>query len=249
MSILPLATGKLQVSVPEGEGGGPVAEGNKVTLTVPVDITNDGYFNIEDLTVRFRVADRGVVLTEQSSVPVDVIAGRTNHLNLTITLDMDTISEERLKDLVFNSTTLDLNVGVEAGYSLGLVKASISTNQQMEWHPMVSNVSIDTSNIQWHNNGTSMDLLVPYSFDASEFAQGKAVGMQATLMNSTAVLGTASQELTVGPHNSGQFRFVVSQQAFQWLQSHPEALTIGADLSLMGATMHFSRSIPSGGLT
>jgi hypothetical protein len=248
MSILPLATGKLQVSIPEDGGSEPIVNGNKVTMSIPVDITNDGYFNIEDLTIWFRVADGSNVLAEQSSVPVDVIAGRTNHLNLSIVLDLDTIAEEDLKDLVFNATTLDMRVGVEAGYSMGLVKASIQTQQEMEWEPMVSEVDIDTDNIQWESNGTNVDVLVPYYFEASEFAQGRDVGIQAHLANSSAVLGTASESFAIEQVNEGQLRFVVPRETFLWLQAHPEALTLGADISMMGATLHLDRTVQTGGV-
>lgn len=248
MSLLPFATGKVKVSIPEEGGSEPQVSGNQVIMTVPVDITNDGYFDIQDLTVRFRIADGAKVITERSSVPVDVIAGRTNHLNLSIVIDLDTVGEESMKDLVFNATILSLEVGVEAGYSLGLVKASISSDQDMEWEPLVNNVNVDTGSIRWENNGTNVDVLVPYHFDASSFAQGKTVGIVAQLSNSSAVLGTASEDLIIGPSNDGQLRFVVSQETFLWLQAHPQALTLDASLSLMGATMHLDKTISAGGV-
>jgi hypothetical protein len=246
MSILPLATGKLQVSIPEEGGSEPTINGRIVSMTVPVDITNDGYFNIEDLTVRFTVSDGGRVLMEQSSVPVDVVAGRTSHLDLTIAVDLDDIDEQDLKGLVFNATVLDLDVSVNAGYSLGLVRASIGTQQEMEWEPMVSGLSISGQNLQWENNGTNVDVLVPYYFEASGMALGKTVDLDASLSNSTAVLGTASRSLIVDQVNQGTLRFVVSQEAFLWLLSHPQALTLGADVSLLGATMHLDRTIDPG---
>lgn len=249
MSILPLATGKLQVSIPEEGGGEPVMDGNRVTMSVPVDITNDGYFNIEDLTIRFKVTDGAKVLTEQSSVPVDVIAGRTNHLNLSVTMDLDDISEQQLKDLVFNPATLGLEVSVDAGYSLGLVRASIATQQEMDWEPIVSNVNVYTDNLQWEANGTNVDVLVPYYFEASDFAQGKSASIAAQLSNSTTALATSHQDLTISGTNSGTLRFVVPQETFLWMQSHPqEGLTLDADVTIMGATMHLERTVPTGAL-
>ncbi len=247
MSILPLATGKLHVSVPEGGGDQTVVDGNKVILTVPVDITNDGYFDIQDLTIRFKIADGSKIITEQTSVPVDVVAGRTNHLNISVALDLNDIDEEHLKNLVFNATVLNLEVGVEAGYSLGLVKASINTQQEMNWEPMVSNLDINTNSISWVDNGTNVDVMIPYHFDASDFVRGKTAVVQAQISNSTAVLGTASESITVSSTNDGQLKFVVPMETFLWLQAHPETLTLGADISLMGATMHLDRTIQTGG--
>ena len=248
MSILPLATGKLQVAVPEDGGGGPVMDGSKVTMSVPVDITNDGYFDIKDLTVRFKIADGGRVLSERSSEPVDARAGRINHLNLSIVMDLDDIDEEHLKDLVFGSSVFDLEVSVEGGYSLGLVRASISTRQQIDWEPMVKSVDIDVNRVQWESNGTNMDMMVPYYFEASGIARGKSVDIEAEIVNSTSTLGAASASFIVGDVNHGELRFVVPQEKYLWLQAHPEDLVLVADISVMGATMHVERTLAAGGM-
>lgn len=248
MSIMPLATGKLAVSIPDEGAGEPAVDGNRVIMTVPVDITNGGYFDIQGLTVKFKIADGDTVITEQSSVPVDIIAGQKDRVNLSIVVDLDDLNDEDLRSLVFNATVLDLEVGVEAGYSLGLVKASINTEQEMEWEPMVSNADVDVNNIQWVSNGTNVDVLVPYHFEASDFIRGKTMNIQAQIANSTAVLGTASETVTIGDSNDGQLRFVIPQESFLWLQSHPQTLVLGADLSLMGATMHMDKVIPTGGM-
>lgn len=248
MSILPLASGKIQVSVPE-EGEEPTIDGSRIAMTIPVDITNDGYFDIQDLTVKLRIADGAKVLTEQSSAPVDVIAGRTNHLNLSLVLDLDAVEEDDLKDLVFNATILDLSVGVEAGYSLGLVKAAIDTTQMIEWKPMVTNLRIEADDVLWESNGTNVDVLIPYHFEASDFVQGRTVSIQAQLANSTAVVGTASESFTVGPVNDGQLRFVMPQSTYLSLQSQPETLVLGADITLMGATAHIEQPVNVGGLS
>ncbi len=247
MSLLPLATGMLEVSFPDEGTGEPTVDGNRVILTVPVDITNGGYFDIQGLTVKFKIADGTTVLTEQSSVPVDVLAGQKGRLDLSIVVDLDDLDDADLRSLVFNATVLDLEVGVEAGYSLGLVKASISADQEMTWEPMVSRADIDVTNIQWVSNGTNVDLLIPYHFEASEIIHGKSMSVQARIANSTAVLGTASESMTIGGSNDGELRFVIPQETFLWLQAHPETLILGADLSLMGATMHMDRVIETGG--
>lgn len=247
MSLLPLASGKLVVSVPDEGIGEPIMDGNRVIMTVPVDITNGGYFDIQGLTVRFRIVDGATVITDQSSTPVNIVAGQKGRVNLSIVVDLDDLEDEDLRGLVFNAATLDLEVGVEARYSLGLVKASISTEQEMEWKPLISNAAIDVNNLRWESNGTNVDVFVPYHFEASDLVHGKTVGIQARISNSTAVLGTVSESLTVGRSNDGVLRFVISQEAFLWLQAHPESLVLGADLSMMGATMHIDRVIPVGG--
>lgn len=249
MSVLPLATGKVQVAVPEDEGTGPVMDGRKVTMSVPVDITNDGYFDIEGLTVRFKITDGGRVLSERSSEPVDAKAGRINHLNISIMMDLDEIDEEHLERLVFGSGILDLDVTVEGGYSLGLVRASISIREHMDWEPMVKGVEIDTSKVWWENNGSNMDMLVPYHFEASGILRGERVAIEAEIVNSTSALGSASAGIIIGDVNDGELRFVVPQDRYLWLQEHPEKLTLVADISVMGATMHLERPLETGGVT
>ena len=243
LSILPLVTGEVTVDLPEDGIGEPIVTDDVVTLTVPVDIHNGGYFDIQDLRLRFRVSDGGQLLTEQATPASNVPAGQTEHLDLTLTLDLNEIPEEKLQDLVFNSTVLDVEVSLEVGYSLGLVKASATAHQEIEWEPMITDLTIETDNAQFTTNGTSVDVAVPYSFRASEVAAGNTLDLRAQLSNATTIIGTSSETIVVQQQNQGEFVFTVPQSTAMWLATHPEVLTLSVDTAFLGATFHMEQNI------
>lgn len=237
MSVLPMVSGGLQIDFPE-DMEEPSIEGNVVRFSIPIDVYNGGYFDISGFQMSFRISNDGILIAQDTSDPTDIVTGRTTRVNVVMEMDLDDIPTTELSKLVFEQSTLDLTVGVEAAYTLGLVRASVHIDQSMDWSPLISDLAVDTSSISVVPNGTSYDLVVPYSFRASDMISGDTVGLAATLRNSTAQLSSASQTIALQDYNSGQIRFTIDQQAALWLMAHPEDLTIGADLSYMGTDFH-----------
>lgn len=247
LSILPLATGDLSVSIPDNQDNEPTMEGDRITMSLPIDVSNYGYFSIDDLTLMLRVSNGDLVITDQRSDPVDIPTGGTTRVNLALTMDLDSISDEVLKDMVFNSTELLMSLGVEAGYSLSLVKASVNVQESMEWDPLISDFNLDVYNVQTIANGSNYNVLVPYSFSASELINGRTLNIHSQLVNSTGVMGTTDNTVVMEQHNAGQITFVISQEAAMWYMGHPEDLRLLVDLDFEGATMHQEAVIHWGG--
>ncbi len=249
LSILPLATGDLTVSIPDNQENEPTMNGDSITMALPIDITNNGYFSIDDLTLMLEVSNGDLVITDQRSEPVDIPTGGTTRVNLALTLDLDSISDEALKDMVFNQTELLMKLGVEAGYSLSLVKASVNVQESMEWDPLISDYDLDTNNINTVANGSNVNIIVPYSFSASDFVQGRTLTIHSQLVNSTGVMGTAENSVTIEHNNAEEITFVITQEAAAWYMAHPEELRLEVDLDFEGATLHQEATIPPGGMT
>ncbi len=249
MSVLPLVSGGLRIGLPQNDLAKPTLENNVVKFSVPVDIYNGGFFDITDFSMRFQVSDGDRLIADHTSSPVNIVAGRTNRVIIDLEVDLGTVPTAELQRLVFERTMLKLEVGMGAGYSLGLVKADVRTNQTMEWEPLIGDLMVNTQGVQAQTNGTNVDYLVPYSFTASDMVTGNAVSLQATLRNSTALLGSASQTIVVQNSNQGLLRFTIGQEAAIWLMSHPEDLTIGIDLTYQGASLHQDYPYHWGGMT
>lgn len=247
LSILPLATGDLSVSIPDNQDNEPTMEGDRITMSLPIDVSNYGYFSIDDLTLMLRVSNGDLVITDQRSQPVDIPSGGTTRVNLALTMDLGSISDEALKDMVFNRTVLMMSLGVEAGYSLSLVKASVNVQESMEWDPLISDFNLDVYNVQTIANGSNYNVLVPYSFSASELINGRTLNIHSQLVNSTGVMGTTDNTVVMEQHNAGQITFVISQEAAMWYMGHPEDLRLLVDLDFEGATMHQEAVIHWGG--
>lgn len=249
LSVLPLVSGGLRIDLPQGDLAKPTYEDDVVRFSVPVDIYNGGYFDITDFRMRFQVSDGDYLIADQTSNPVNIVVGKTNRVNLDLEVDLGTVPTAELKKLVFERTMLKLEVGMGAGYCLGLVKGDVRTNQTMEWEPLISDFEVNTQGVQAQTNGTNVDLLIPYSFTASDMVTGNTVSLQATLRNSTTLLGSAAHTIVLQNSDQGVLRLTVSQEAALWLMSHPEDLTIGTDLTYQGASLHQDYQYHWSGLT
>lgn len=238
LSTVPLALGGLDVRMPDSGMPEPTIEEGVVTMSVPLEVYNGGYFDIEDFRLFVRITEGGEVLAEEGSAPADIKAGRYNDLDLSFTMDLNAMDPEVLSILVFEEAILDMRVGVEASYSLGLVRAEMSFNQTMTWEPLISGLDIRSSDATVVINGTSLDILVPYRFEASEMVHGQTVQVHATLRNATTQLGEGEETIVLQQVNEGELRFTVSPAAALWLMTHSEVLTIGLDITYAGVTMH-----------
>lgn len=248
LSIVPLAKGDIGVTIPEGTENEPTMDGSKVTLSLPIDVHNGGYFTIEDLSLHLRLTGDDLVITDHRSSPVDIPTGGTSRVNLEMEIDMASIPEEAKRQMVFDRVDLLMDVGVEVAYSLGLVKASVNVQEMMEWEPLISDFDLDTDNVQAVNNGSNLDVVVPYSFRASELIYGNELSVSSQLINSTGVVSTAHHSITIQEDNHGEIVFVMSQEDAMWMVAHPENLVLSVDLECEGATMHQEATVYSGGM-
>jgi hypothetical protein len=249
LSVLPLVSGGLRIDLPDEDLARPTYENNIVTFSIPVDIYNGGYFDITDYRVHFRVTDGDYLVADHTSAPVNIITGRTNHVNIDLELDLSTVPTAELEKLVFERTTLDLEVGMAAGYTMGLTRGDVRINQSMEWEPLIRDFAVDAQGVQLQPDGTNVDLLAPYSVIAADMVTGNAVDLHAPLRNSTSLLGSVSHTITLQSDNQGQLSFTIGQQAALWLMSHPEDLTIGTDLTFQGASFQQDYPYHWGGMT
>jgi len=101
--------------------------------------------------------------------------------------------------------------------------------------------------VQTIANGSNYNVLVPYSFSASELINGRTLNIHSQLVNSTGVMGTTDNTVVMEQHNAGQITFVISQEAAMWYMGHPEDLRLLVDLDFEGATMHQEAVIHWGG--
>ena len=81
LSLLPLATADLQVRAPEGEKAATSFEDGVLTMSIPLEIFNGGYFDIDDVRVFIKLGQDGIVLTEAATDVMSIQAGKLNRLD------------------------------------------------------------------------------------------------------------------------------------------------------------------------
>ncbi len=245
-SLLPLVQGDISVEIPDS-GAGPTFSDGVLTIFQPVQIQNGGYYDIQDFSASLLMTDNGTLIAEQQTIPEDIPAGQTKMVNVEFNINVDDLSEEARSRLIFNSTNLDINIGVHVAYTLGLVKLDLRGNQTMLNEPILSSISLDVNNVSLVPSGTSIAVSIPYSFAAASFVQGLPLSVHASVANDTASLGNGSQDIVVSENNNGQMIVTLDGEAAAWLRTHSEDLTFTLSFEFFGAMLtnnyHYSWNV------
>ncbi|MFP4170685.1 MAG: hypothetical protein ACLFUV_06670 [Methanomassiliicoccales archaeon] len=240
MSLLPLLSGALEVRMPEGQESWQV-EDDYITLSQPVSITNEGFYDMEDFTVRFLLEDvDGNVITDYENLPVDINTGGTTDVNINLRIDMDDIGEEGMRNLVFNGTTFDMLVELRTDYMLNLVTLMANVSEEMGWDPLINDYGLDTHGIHHSFQGDRLEIVAPFFVDASEMMDGRTVNIDCTLRNSTSTLSTASESITLNGYTEGQLDFLLDPSTSAYMANHSEELTFDLEVEAEGVTVEES---------
>jgi hypothetical protein len=238
LAVVPLAIGGLDVKFPQGETTGWTYDNstNAVSFEAPVQIYNGGFFDIQEFTIGIRLTDQnGTFISESNSTPTDILAGRSNFVNVRMALDLNDIDPSIMRELAFEHTTLNMSVTLATYYMEHLVNIHIGANRTMDWTPLIDNLQFDLQGMQMQQNGTGYNVLVPYSFDAGDLIVGQQVNVRTTLRDPSGVLGTGSETVPITKNNAGGMKMGISQTAAQQLVMNPDNLTVDVVIDFHGA--------------
>ncbi|OPY32630.1 MAG: hypothetical protein A4E32_01212 [Methanomassiliicoccales archaeon PtaU1.Bin124] len=244
LTVVPLATGGLDIQVPEGQQVQWHMSGDVVEAEVSVNIHNGGYFDIEDFTLSVNMTEMdGTHLATSSSVPTDLKAGKWTTATLPVRIDLNSLTPEQKSDIIFNGTEVKMALGLDSYFGLRFIHLTVNGagNQTMEIPPMISNLSIDPAQLRLESTGAGYALVQPYSFGASDLVTGKTIQVAVSISNSSAVIGSASQSFTVETYNSGELRVPLSNSTAEELFTHDATLHVDATATLDG--MSLSRTV------
>jgi len=236
MSVVPLAMGGMNIEIPESHNSWTVTN-NVIALNQPVDIYNGGYYDFEEFSMHLYLEDdQGNVITDQQTTPMDINAGRTTRVNINIRIDLDDISEEGMRNLVFNGTTYQMLVELQTDYMMKLMTMKANISEEMEWDPMIHDYGIREWDIHYGMVGDQIELYVPYYIEASDMLDGTDVGIDCALRNYTSIIGNASEEVTLHGYTEGTLHFLLSEEASQWMLHHEQELIFVFQIEVEGVT-------------
>jgi hypothetical protein len=240
LAVVPLAIGGLDIKLSQGQSDGWTYDNstNAVSFTAPVQVYNGGFYDIKGFTVGIKLADQtGSVITECESSPTDIVAGRTNLVDIGMKFDLNLIQPSMLKELAFNHTTLNLSLSLSTYYMENLVNIHIGANQTMDWNPLIDNLNVDLPRMELQQNRTAYDILVPYSFDAGDIIVGQQVNVRSTLSDPSGIIGSGKDKVLIDNQNDGGMRMHISQEAAQRLVSSQDTLTVDIIVEFRGVEL------------
>jgi hypothetical protein len=247
LAVVPLATGGLEIELPQDQTIGWTYDNSTHTVSfdAPIQIHNGGYYDIQGFTVGTRLTDQnGILISESKGTPTDILAGRTNLVNVRMAVDLNSIQPSVMRELAFNHTTLNVSLSVASYYMESLVNIHIGANRSMDWSPLIDNMQFDLQRLQIEKNGSAYNMLVPYSFDASNILLRQQANVRTFLRDSSGVLGNGSDIISMAEHNDGVMGMGITDAAAQKLAMNHDNLTVDVVIDFQGAEFAQSYPIP-----
>lgn len=237
LAVIPLGMDGLDVHVPEAGEMTWTLQGNVLHLSAPISVRNGGFYDLEDFSVALQVHDdTGDQVMNDRTEPVNLVAGKTTDVNLQLNLDIGNLSQEDKKKIVFEGTSFNVTANIETCYMMKLMKFGMTINNGMQWSPLINSFGVDQSEISHQLSGTQIEIVVPYHISPSNIVYGRVIGVSSELRNSTSIFGTGSDSVTLRPNTTGEFHYLMSQEATIWLTTHSDTLTIVINLTFVGTT-------------
>ena len=237
LAVVPLMVGGLDIHFPDDQTNNWSYDNttNIVSFQAPVQIYNGGFFDVEDFSIGIKLTDHtGTLISTSNSQPMDLLAGRTNIVNVRMALDLNSVEPSVLRELAFNHTTLNMSLSLASYYMERMVNIHIGTNSTMDWTPLIENMQVDIQGMQIEQNGTGFDLNVPYSFDAGDIMR-TAGERETVLHNSSNIIAVGSDIVSIDAHNSGSEKMSISPAVARQLVTNSDNLTVDVIIDFQGA--------------
>jgi len=120
-------------------------DGTDLLIRFPINITNSGYYDINDFTISTATSDRNGTVFSAASKPTTIKSQSNATIEHSIAIGIaDFFTAHR--DYLFNSTELQVteNISLVAG---GIVPVSLTINHTMFWGAPLSNLTVQTPTV------------------------------------------------------------------------------------------------------
>lgn len=237
LSILPLAMGGLRVDTPQDEEGGVKLEGDILKMSLPIEISNGGYFSIEDLLFHYVVTDlQGETVAEDSSEPVTVEAGEDKRINVELEMNLNDFSPSHLRSLVFEGGQFNMLIEVNSYYTMRFFRFNLALNETIDFEPMINDYGIHTEGIthSYDSSAEAMTFFIPYYIYGSPMLEGQSLILRCAIFNSTSEIAEKETAIVFSVHNEQSMEVLIVGEAAQYLLTSSDLLTISFEVEFKG---------------
>lgn len=139
---------------------------NKIIFSLPVNIVNNGYYNIDLFNVSTGIADKEGTMIAQGSSIIPLIK-RDENITINHNVTLDFYNLENYEEYLFQDIELKLFESVSMRIAEAIpVKASI--NHSMLWGAPLHNLSLGEAEYIVHNQ-THLKVIIPMTFENHAF--------------------------------------------------------------------------------
>ncbi len=143
-NLFTIATKSIEVDIPTEEdiSWSIDPQQKEILFRTSFAVKNHGTYDISNIDVAAKlVKDNDKSLISFEKQDMIVLKGSDKTFDLLISLDLDTISWFDWLSLMYNDTTLQLVLDIDASYMFGLVDFTVDEIIEIPWSPPIANLS------------------------------------------------------------------------------------------------------------
>ena len=233
-SIYPFPAGDFKVDLPSPNEVMWEYSSGIVTVTAPFSIDNGGFYDVDDLVLRYEVSNYTRVQMARDTVELGTMkAGTVTDGEIEFSFDLLEMYNDGLTWMVFNDDLLDFVVDVSCYYTLQLVEFDARYSVSIPWDALIQDARVDDVRF----DPAEMQLAVDYTLATSDILSGYA-SLTAYLLDGQSVVSEVSQSVRLGRIVSGTVLFDIP------LGSTPDSVRVVIDVE--GFEVVLSYDLPAG---
>lgn len=248
LSILPLLTGGIGLDLDNGDEEEMSLEDGVIRAEMPITVRNDGFFDINDLTVSFTfMNDEGDVLAVSEGEPMDIPAGKETEVAIGIALDLYDLDRDVRSDLIFNGTEMTFEAEISAKYTWDMVQLSVEAGSDMGWGPFISDLQVQEWNAQPVEEGDDRFVNVPFFFRADDVLNGLDTYATTEYWDESGYYGNVTQSVMLSQQVNEMAKVPLSQEAYGRLINGTANATVRTTLYVLDCSTFDDGSLNLGG--
>jgi len=226
LAFMPLIPGNVNVDIPGQDSWTSSWQGSVMTVQAPLRVYNGGVYDFNQLSLELSVQDpnSGIVVAQDSSQPINIVAGRWTTVPLAFEVDVDLVPADALRAILFTDHEMTFSVGLQVKYVLDLISAQLHFEMNNSIGPLLSNFTFDPSTARMQTVPGGVDLVIPFHFSSSPLLQGQSVSVHGQMSNATATLSDLDTTVMVQQQTNTELRFRLSNQVALHLASSSDTL-------------------------
>lgn len=173
---------------------------NAITISVPFYVDNRGFYDITNLNLTTLINDNNGLRVSCSSTNWPVIhPGNNVSITHNMSISLNQITAHELSHLLFNDSTLNVDVGLKLDYA-NAVPLKIHSNTTMYWGAPLANLAIGNMSVSAYNT-THARITVPISFENHSSLELNGIMRLEIVDNMNKVVGTGSSNFNAPRQN------------------------------------------------
>ena len=248
LSILPLLTGGIGLDMDEGDDGAMTLEDGVIRAQMPITVRNDGYFDINGLTVSFTFKNQdGDVLAVSEGIPMDIPAGEETVADIELALDLYDLDRQVRSDLIFNGTEMLFDAEISAKYTLDMVQLSVRAGSDMEWGPFISDLQVQEWSAQPLEEGDDRFVQVPFTLRAEDAFNGLQAVAVTEYLDGDGYTSNVTQSVQLTQDVYEMAKIPLSQEAYGRLMNGTANATVRTTLYVLDCLTYDEGQLGMGG--